>query len=226
MHKLSGDVVGVGLVVVDVAAVAVHQRAGAVVGRRQLPQLRRPRRHAALVPVAIIAGAVVPLLLLQFFFDSSHALSSYLTQPYWCDELDLTNVGGVDIMGYPLKLDEHQNTVKISRADGTVLDDGATYVAGETLTVTLSTEAISASRAHQFVFEVHGPAAFAKGPRTGCGGRRATTNVTSLHVAPTGDASGPIRVFAAWSKGYGQVRVTGNFTLSPPPSSATGAQDL
>ena len=168
-------------------------------------------------------ASLVPLLLLQFFFESSHALSSYLTQPYWCDELDLTNVGGVDIMGYPLKLDEHQNTVKISREDGTVLDDGATYVAGETLTVTLSTEAISASRAHQFVFEVHGPAAFAKGPRTGCGGRRATTNVTSLHVAPTGDTPGPIRVFAAWSKGYGQVRVTGNFTLSPPPSSATGA---
>ena len=147
----------------------------------------------------------VPLLLLQVFFESSHALSSYLTQPYWCDELDLTNVGGVDIMGYPLKLDEHQNTVKISREDGTVLDDGATYVAGETLTVTMSTETISASRAHQFVFEVHGPAAFAKGPRTGCGGRRATTNVTSLHVAPTGDTPGPIRVFAAWSKGSSGV---------------------
>lgn len=165
-----------------------------------------------------------PLLLLFFIFAAAGALSSYLTQPFWCDELQLTNVGGVDIMGYPLILDEHKNTVKVSRGD-TVLSDGDPYVPGETLTVTLSTTDISASRAHQFVFEVHGPAAFAKGPRTGCGGRRATTNVTSLLVAAPSEAD-PVRLFVAWSKGYGQVRVTANFTLIPPAPTTGGGPDL
>ena len=150
------------------------------------------------------------------FIDGLTSLSSYLIQPYWCDSISLGEIG-IDIMNWPTILDEENNVV-VTRGEKT-LSEGDTYVIGEMLTVTLSNPDIVGSRAHQFIFETTVPAMF-QGTKTGCGGRRSINNTTQLTM-PSDSESGslqPIYIFAAWSKGYGQVKITSNFTLNPPPA--------
>ena len=150
---------------------------------------------------------------------STNSLSSYLTQPYWCDALHLHEIG-VDIMNWPT-IEDHDNKVKVLRGDNE-LKDGDTFVYGESLTVTLSNENIVGSRAHQYCFEVSAPGQF-EGPKykVGCDGRRSILNVTTL-VMPTlaadADAAPSVQIFCAHSKGYGQVKITSNFTLHAPSS--------
>ena len=149
------------------------------------------------------------------FLDGFDSLSSYLIQPYWCDSLSLGEIG-INIMNWPTIIDE-ENSVVVTRAEKT-LSHGDSYVFGEMLTVTLSNALISGSRAHQFIFEASVPAVF-QGTKTGCGGRRSINNTTQLTM-PSHSESGSIHIFAAWSKGYGQVKITSNFTLNPPLSNS------
>ncbi len=162
-----------------------------------------------------------------FLWNHTNSLSSYLTQSYWCDSLNLGDIG-VDIMNWPTIVDT-ENKVKVLRGEKE-LNDGDTYVYGETLMVTLNNEGIIGSRAHQYCFEVTSPGQF-EGPKykVGCNGRRSILNMTTLIMpALTTDSdksSTPLQIFCAHSKGYGQVKITGNFTLNPP-SQATSDPDL
>ena len=160
----------------------------------------------------------VSCLTMLFLWTSTDSLSSYLTQNYWCDSLSLGEIG-IDIMNWPT-VEDKENQVRVLRGDVS-LNDGDNYIFGETLTVTLNNEGIVGSRAHQYCFEVTSPGQF-EGPKNkvGCNGRRSILNTTTLVMpALTADTDGssiPVQIFCAHSKGYGQVKITGNFTLYPP----------
>lgn len=139
----------------------------------------------------------------------------HMTETYYCNNYQLTT--SQTIMGNKAK-SSSARTLTVFRGS-TSLSSGATYVAGETLTVHVyesgSTDDNYNTNSNGFVFQTTG-ATFQNGK---CSNKRYAGGYGTL-IMPAG-GSGAVTVWAGWAQSYGQVYLTSTFTLADPGSSVT-----
>ena len=111
-------------------------------------------------------------------------------------------------------VDGTSRSVQVYRGS-TLLTTGDSYVAGESLTVKLS------STSGEYCFEASN--AVFSGSDVGCSGRR--TNIDGQTLTMPTDGS-TVSVWAGWATSQTDVAITSTFVLNPPSTTATSLRSV
>ena len=111
-------------------------------------------------------------------------------------------------------VDGTSRSVQVYRGS-TLLTTGDSYVAGESLTVKLS------SASGEYCFEASN--AVFSGSDVGCSGRR--TNIDGQTLTMPTDGS-TVSVWAGWATSQTDVAITSTFVLNPPSTTATSLRSV